>query len=90
MIDIEQVKYKAIQMYAHLNDVKFANNLSSVLTALHKLERLQKRDEDVRLKLIKRIDLNKKILQDEPDVEIEAENTALEMVMMLMNWSDEK
>ena len=41
-IDIEQARTNAIQMYAHLNDGKFADNLSYVMKALTELERLQK------------------------------------------------
>ena len=41
-IDIEQARTNAIQMYAHLNDGKFADNLSYVMKAITELERLQK------------------------------------------------
>jgi len=64
--------------------------------ALTELERLQKRDEDVRVKLIKRIELNKRLIKENYDIDTEVvshlnvENTALEMVMMLMDWSDEE
>ena len=93
MIDIEKVKLD-LKMSDSMKvagcHVLSRETYNDVYNALTELERLQKRDEDVKSKLVKRIELNKQILQDTPDVEIEAENTALEMVMMLMNWSDEK
>ena len=100
MIDIEKVREGLENKILYTRGMFDSHHLGSyyydvfdvkpIIESLTELERLQKRDEDVRAKLIKRIELNKQILQDEPDVEIEAENTALEMVMMLMNWSDEK
>ena len=47
-IDIEQARTNAIQMYAHLNDGKFADNLSYVMKALTELERLQKREVEMK------------------------------------------
>ena len=74
-------------------DKKLFPELTKRLT---ELERLQKRDEDVRVKLIKRIELNKRLIKENYDIDTEVvshlnvENTALEMVMMLMDWSDEE
>ena len=76
-----------------MSDVGSKSELDKALT---ELERLQKRDKDVKAKLIKRMELNKKLLKENYDIDTEivshlsAENTALELVMMLMDWSDDK
>jgi len=106
MIDIAKVRealenIKNIDIYVdgsfwNYKDTDYKNDVIVIEQALTELERLQKRDEEVRVKLINRIEMNKRLIKNTFDIDTEivshlsVENTALELVMMLMNWSDEK
>ena len=93
MIDIEKLRGHLGNLWAQtsMSDIGSKSKLDEALT---ELERLQKRDEDVRSKLIKRIKLNEEIINkninDKETVnDLMVQNGTLEFVLMLMGDEEE-